>query len=187
MRRIFAIVIIVLPQLVIAQKYNAALIPDSLIKNANVVKRYDETRIEIKEPGKAKIYRRFAFTILNEAGDKYSTFYTYYNKFRDVNDIDGSLFDANGKELKSVKKKDIKDLSGSDDESLMSDTRYKEHNFYYRSYPYSVEYEEDADLNGIFDLPDWYPQLRNVMSVEYSKFVVTTPKNLPIRYKVFNN
>ena len=37
----------------------------------------------------------------------------------------------------------------------MTDTRYKAHNFYYRSYPYTVEYEEDDDMNGIFDLPDW--------------------------------
>jgi len=187
MKKFFLMIIIFLPYTVIAQKYNAALIPDSLIKNANVVKRYEETRIEIKEAGKAKIHRRYAFTILNDAGDKYAVFYTYYNKFRNASNIDGSLFDANGKELKSAKKKDIEDLSGSDDESLISDTRYKEHNFYYRNYPYSVEYEEDDDLNGIFDLPDWYPQRRNVMGVEYSKFIVITPKNLPIRYKVFNN
>lgn len=187
MKKIFAAVITILPGILMAQKYNAMLIPDSLKKNANVVERYDETKIEIKEAGKAKIYRRYAFTILNEAGDKYATFYTYYDKFRDVNDIDGSLFDVMGKELKNVKKKDIKDLSGSDDESLMSDTRYKEHNFYYRSYPYTVEYEEDADLDGVFDLPDWYPQRGNVVSVEYSKFVVIAPKNLPVRYKAFNN
>src|SRR4051812_17598546 len=147
MKKIFGTVITILPFISVGQKYNASLIPDSLTKNANVVERYDETRIEIKEAGKAKIHRRYAFTILNEAGDKYSTFYTYYDKFREVNSIDGALFDANGKELKSVKKKDIEDLSGNNDESLMSDTRYKEHNFYYRTYPYTVEYEEDADLD----------------------------------------
>jgi hypothetical protein len=178
-------VLIVMPFAVLAQKYNATLIPDSLTKNANVVKRYDEIRIEIKEAGKAKLYEKHAYTILNEAGDRYAAYYSGYDKFTDINYIEGALYDAAGKELKKVKKKDIEDLSGTE-ESLMTDTRYKAHNFYYRSYPYTVEYEEEDDMNGIFDLPDWYPQGRNIMSVEYSKFVIVTPKNLDIRYKQFN-
>lgn len=169
-----------------AQSYNISLISDSLIKNANVVCRSNELRIEIKEPGKAKIYRKRVFSILNEAGDKYSFFYTYYDKFNDINDIDGTLYDASGKELKNVKKKDIEDLSGNDNSNLMVDTRFKVHSFYYRTYPYTVEYEEEKVLNGVFDLPDWNPQQTNVMSVEESKLVVITPKNLDIRYKQFN-
>ena len=178
-------VVLAMPFTASAQKYNAALIADSLTKNANVVKRYDEIRVEIKEAGKAKLYEKHAYTILNEAGDRYAAYYSHYDKFDDINYIEGALYDATGKELKKVKKKDVEDLSGTE-ESLMTDTRYKAHNFYYRSYPYTVEYEEDDDLNGILDLPDWYPQGRNIMSVEYSKFVIVTPKNLDIRYKQFN-
>jgi len=174
------------PGCVLAQSYSASLINDSLKKDANVVCRSNELRIEIKEPGKAKIYRKYVYTILNEAGDRYSFFYTYYDKFNDVHDIDGTLFDASGKELKNVKKKDIADLSGNDDASLMIDTRFKLHSFYYRTYPYTVEYEEEKTMNGVFDLPDWHPQQTNLMSVEYSKLTVITPKNLDIRYKQFN-
>lgn len=169
-----------------AQSYNVLLVPDTLTKNANVVCRSNELRIEIKEPGKAKIYRKTAYTILNEAGDRYSVFYTHYDKFNDIKDIDGTLYDAMGKELKNVKKKDIEDLSGNDDASLMVDTRYKAHSFYYHSYPYTVEYKEEKVLDGVFDLPDWYPQQSNIMSVQYSKFTVVTSNNLPIRYKQFN-
>ena len=168
------------------QSYNVSLIPDSLTKDANAVKRYDEFRIEIKEPGKAKTYERHAYTILNEAGDRYAAYYSAYDRFNDINAISGSLFDAAGKELKNVKKKDIEDISAGDEESLMTDTRYKGHNFYYRSYPYTVEYEEEDEMHGIFDLPDWYPQSNNLMSVQYSKFVVITPKDLEIRYKEYN-
>lgn len=175
-----------MPLVSTAQSYNNLLIADSLIKDANVVCRNSELRIEIKEPGKAKIFRKHAYTILNEAGDRYAFFYTHYDKFNDITDIDGTLYDAMGKELKNVKKKDIEDLSGNDDISLMVDTRYKAHSFYYRTYPYTVEYQEEKVLNGIFDLPDWYPQASNIMSVQYSKLVVVTPKNLDIRYKQFN-
>lgn len=184
--KILLFALTITPLSLFAQNYNASLIPDSLIKNANVVCRSNELRIEIKDAGKAKIYRKRVFTILNEAGDKYSYFYTYYDKFNDINDIDGTLYDAYGKELKNVKKKDIEDLSGNDDASLMVDTRFKVHSFYYRAYPYTVEYEEEKTLNGVFDLPDWDPQQTNVMSVQESKLIVITPKNLDIRYKQFN-
>ena len=186
MKRIFYCLAVCMPLLCKAQSYNSLLIADSLTKNANVVCRYKELRVEIKDPGKARIYRKHAYTILNEAGDRYSFFYTHYDKFNDINDIDGSLFDAAGKQLKNVKKKDIEDLSGNDDISLMVDTRYKAHSFYYRNYPYTVEYEESKTIDGVFDLPDWYPQQSNTMSVQYSKLVVVTPKNLDIRFKQFN-
>ncbi|MEO8765165.1 MAG: hypothetical protein ABI416_12795, partial [Ginsengibacter sp.] len=47
----------------------------------------NEIRIEIKDAGKAKIYRKHAYTILNEAGDRYSFFYTHYDKFNDINEV----------------------------------------------------------------------------------------------------
>lgn len=186
MKNIIKVILLFFPLYASAQNYNILFIPDSLTKNANVVCRYNELRVEIKEAGKAKIYRKNVNTILNEAGDRYSFFYTAYDKFNDINDIDGTLYDAMGKELKNVKKKDIEDLSGNDDISLMVDTRFKAHSFYYRSYPYTVEYEEEKMLNGVFDLPDWYPQQSNIMSVQYGKFVVVAPKDLDIRYKEFN-
>src|ERR1051326_4403793 len=186
MKRIFTLGLSFTFFISFAQKYNVLFIPDSLTKNANVVERYDETRIEIKDAGKAKVYQKRVYTILNEAGDKYAPYVSWYDKFNEINSIDGTLYDAFGKELKNVKKKDISDMSGNSEESLMSDTRYKMHNFYCRIYPYTVEYEEDDDMNGVFQLPDWYPQVNHVMSVEYSKFVVTAPKDLPIRYKQYN-
>lgn len=186
MKKIFSLISCTISLAAIGQKYNAALIPDSLKKNADVIERYEERRIEIKDAGKAKIYDKHVYTILNESGDTYAEYVTYYDKFNEINSIDGTLYDASGKELKNVKKKDISDASGTGEESLMTDTRYKTHNFYYRSYPYTVEYEEEDEMNGIFDLPDWSPQHTNTMSVEYSKFIVTTPKNLPVRYKQYN-
>lgn len=186
MRKIISPLLFALPFQLFAQNYSISLIPDSLLKNANAVKRYEELRFEIKEPGRAKVYSKTAYSILNEEGERYAAYATYYDKFHDINYIDGNLFDASGKTLKNVKKKDIEDLSGNDDESLMVDTRFKVHNFYYRSYPYTVEYEEEDDLDGMFDIPDWTPQQSNILSVAYSKFVIVAPKNYALRYKLNN-
>src|ERR1700704_5915334 len=103
--------------------YSIAGIPASLLKNANAVKRSEEVTFEITEGNKAKYYRRVAYTILNEQGDKWSYFAEGYDKLRSIESFDGTLFDAMGKKLKSLKKSDIKDVSGNDEGSLADDNR----------------------------------------------------------------
>src|SRR5580700_3432602 len=63
-----------------SQKYPASAIPDALKENANVVVRLEETEWEIKSAGEATSRRHIVYTILNERGDHYATYYGYYNK-----------------------------------------------------------------------------------------------------------
>ncbi len=169
-----------------AQNYNVLLIPDSLTKNANVVKRFEELKVVIKAKDKAVIYHKYAVTILNEDGDEYADYTNSYNKLEDLSDISGDLYDASGKKLKSVKKKDIADVSSEDQMSLVTDDRIKHHNFYCRQYPYTVEYEDQQELNGIFFLPHWQPLKDENFSVEQGRFIVETPADYELRYKQFN-
>lgn len=186
--RNFLIIIIVLAccQMAYSQNYNVMLIPDSLTHGANVVDRYSEMHLTILNDKKARLYEKEVFTILNEAGDKYADYYTSYDKFNSINDIDGNLYDASGKKMKEVKKKDISDHASYDGFSLMQDARYKEHNFYCKDYPYTVEYEEDDDWGQMFHLPTWDPQVSPLMSVQVSKLIVETPLGYKFRYKQFN-
>jgi len=170
-----------------AQNYNILLIPDSLMKNANVVNRYSEMHITIVNEKKAILYEKEVYTILNEAGARYADYKTSYDNFvNSINDIDGTLYDASGKKIKEVKKKDISDHSAYDGYSLMSDNRYKQHNFYCNDYPYTIEYKEEDSWNQLFYLPSWDPQISNLMSVQYSKLVVEVPAGFKFRYKQFN-
>ena len=121
--------------------YAVSAIPASLMKNANAVKRSEEIIFEITEGNRAKYRRRVAYTILNELGDKWAYFSEGYDKLRSIESFDGTLFDANGKKLKSLKKSDIKDVTGNDGGSLADDNRVKWHSFFYKVYPFTVEYE----------------------------------------------
>jgi hypothetical protein len=169
-----------------AQGYSALFIADSLKKNANVVLRYEETVVEIKSPGKATVKERHTYTIMNEAAARYGAYSSSYGKFNSINYINGHLYDAFGKELKSVKKKDMQDVSGDDESNLMVDTRYKVHDFYCRTYPYTVDYEEEDDMDGILDFTDWVPMAAANMSVQFSKYVIIAPKDYEVRYKSYN-
>lgn len=167
-------------------QYPVAVIPDSLTKDARVVTRLDEKTIELKSPGKASVHEHHVFTIMSESGKAFGSYVADYDKFKSLNDVSGTLYDANGKEIKHVKKKDFADESGSGDETLMTDTRYKVFNFAYGIYPYTVEFVEDYDLDGILDLDDWVPQPDFEVAVQESHCIVTSPSDYVLRYKALN-
>ena len=167
-----------------AQSYNVMLIPDSLREGADAVKRFEELKVLIKDVDKAIIKHKYAITIFNERGDKFAAYINSYRKIESLYDIDGNLYDAAGKRLKSVKKKDIADES--DNSGLASDSRTKSHNFYCRDYPYTIEYEDEQELDGIFFLPYWWPQPDERYAVQQSRYIVETPSDYALSFKQFN-
>lgn len=86
-------------------------------------------KIVIQDINKATVYHKYAITIFNEAGDKYATYQNIYNQFIDLNNISGNLYDAAGKLIRSVKQKDVQDHYIDKQMTLITDTRFKEHNF----------------------------------------------------------
>lgn len=171
---------------VFPQNYSASTISDSIKLNADAVKRFEEIKITIKNIGKAIINHKYVYTVLNESGDRFAFYSEYYNKFRTITDISGNLYDALGIKIKSIKKKDIADASLSDGFSLISDTRTKYFSFHNKSYPYTIEFEDEIELNGILNLPTWLPINTEGMSVVQSKFIVETPIDYQLRYKEIN-
>lgn len=169
-----------------AQDYNVNRIPDSLKENANAVKRMEELKIIIKSPGKAIVQHKYAITILNEAGDKFASYENNYDKLQSLYDISGRLFDASGKEIKSSKKKDISDIGYNDPISVMTDNRIRSHDFYYKTYPYTVEYQDEEEYKGIFFLPRWRPLESENFAVQQSILIVEFPKDYRVRIKQFN-
>jgi hypothetical protein len=167
-------------------KYPVSSISGKLLKNADVVKRNEQIEYEIVSGKNAKLNYKYVITILNENGDKYAAFSEYYDKFRQIESIEGYLYDKDGKLVKKVKTKDLQDVSGVSNISLMDDNRVKEHSFYYRSYPYTIEYDVSISYNQTFSFPYWVPQEYKNLSVEQSSFTVIVPADYTLRYKMFN-
>ncbi|MEP6713121.1 MAG: DUF3857 domain-containing protein [Ferruginibacter sp.] len=169
-----------------AQDYNVNLIPDSLKVNANAVMRFEELKIKIKSPGSAIVKHKYAITILNEAGEKHASYVNSYDKLQSLYDISGHLYDAGGKEIKSAKKKDIADIGYNDPISIITDNRIREHDFYHKIFPYTIEYEDEEELKGIFFLPEWRPVTGEKYAVQQSRFIVEFPLDYKLRIKQFN-
>jgi len=177
---------VILPVFLQAQDYTSLFIPDSLRKGADIVKRQEEYILTIKSPAKFTLYEKHVYTILNASAASYANYVSYYDKFSSINSISGRLFDKWGKQLKHTKKSDWKDYSSYDGFSLLSDARYKENEFFSAEYPYTVEYEEEADHSSTQGFPRWIAQSRSAMSVQGSSFTIIAPADYKVRYRQFN-
>ena len=92
--------------------YAAILIKQDLKKNAHAVFRYDDITIEIKSPTDMVVKKKWVVTVFDSEGDHFAEVAeSYDNVFSKTPTIDGNLYDAFGKRLKSVKKADIRDES----------------------------------------------------------------------------
>ena len=166
--------------------YAVSKISPVLMKNANAVVRLMDINFEVRSKKEAVGRKHFVITILNENGDRWSAFHDYYDKFREINSVEGFLYDANGKLLKKVKTKELQDLSAVSDISLMDDNRIKLHNFYYKIYPYTIEYDETFTFKTTYFFPTWYPQLGEKVSIEKSSYTFICPLDYQFRYKAYN-
>lgn len=167
-------------------EYAVSNISEALKKNAHVVKRMEQVRFEVVNTGEAVLWKKYALTILDEKGDEQAGFLEYYDKLHEIKNIEGALFDAEGKELKRLKNRQIIDLTGSDDDNLIDDRRRKYHNFYYKVYPYTIQYEVEIRFNGTLFFPVWLPREDEHYSVEESNISVVCPADYTVRYKAYN-
>lgn len=167
-------------------RYAAFTIPAALLQNANAVTRVEEERYEIVNLHRALYTYKVAYTILNEEGQSHAEFVVPYDRLQKVLDISGTLYDAMGKELKKVRARDIRDVSAISDISLFEDNRMKIHDFGYKQFPYTVEYEVMTEYNHTFYMPGWVPQSSEGLSVESSHYTFVAPADYALRYKAFN-
>lgn len=182
----FYLVLLLAPCLVRGQNYSTALIPDSLRKDARAVLREKENILEIKSPGKAVLREREVFTILNTNGDRLAGYVSRYDKFNSIDEISGVLYDSLGKVVRKAKRKDMQDKSYVDESSLATDERYLEHNFYCQTYPYTVDYQEEDNFDGITGFDHWMPLMNSGISTQHSKYVIIAPKDYTVRYLLRN-
>lgn len=173
-------------QLQAQETYHISNIPQDLLTNANAVVRISSTEIIVKNEGRATINRKMAITILNKAGNDHSSEALHYDKFIDVKSFTGKLYDAQGVVIKSSKKNEIRDISGTSSSNLADDVRYKLHDFNYEVFPFTVEYETSVEINGLFYFPPWYPIRDEHIAVQESFLTVITPATYKLRHKEFN-
>jgi transglutaminase-like putative cysteine protease len=167
-------------------KYPVSSIPAELREKAHAVKRAEELNVEVTSGGDVITTHHFVVTILDANADDHSRVVEYYDNFSDIRSIKGTLYDAQGNEVRRLKQSEVQDLSAVDDGSLMTDGRMKVHCFYHKIYPYTIEYEIEEKRHSSFFISPWIPQEDEEYGVESSKLVVNAPEEFKVRYHNFN-
>ena len=171
-----------------AQKieYSALNIADSLKDNANAVVRLNQVDIIIASQREMKINTLRVITVLNEKGLSAIDAVENYNKRTVIKDIEATVYDILGREIKKIKRKDFKDESAAGGSTLFSDSRYLYLDYTPIQYPFTVVYKSELQTSTTAFIPQWYPFSNYYVSVEKSILNVIYPDNLGFKKMEYN-
>jgi hypothetical protein len=161
-------------------------ISNNLKKDANAVVRNSSSTFTIHSEKSAEFKTKYSITILNKNGDKYAHLIIFYDKFIDISNIKGKVYDANGKLIRSIKKKEIIDQSITGGSTLFDDNRVKYIEVLHNKYPFTVEFEYELNLNGFISFPSFSPADSYNISVENSEYIVVADSSYKFHYKALN-
>ncbi|SHF69179.1 protein of unknown function [Flavobacterium fluvii] len=184
----FGLVFFFFTTLLSAQKteYSSLLIPDSLKQNANAIVRLDQIDIVIASQRSMNIKEKRVVTVLNEKGQNAIDAYESYDKRRVIKNIQATVFDAFGNEIKKIKRKDFKDQSSVDGGTLFSDGRVMYLDYTATQYPYTIVFESEIETSTTAFIPQWFPLSDYLLSIEKSVLNVSFPENLGFRKRELN-
>ena len=168
-----------------AQNYAVTAIPEDLKTDARaIVREYSETFVQ--EDAQTGTYNVvYAMTIFDEKGDDYVDFYVYEDFFHELKNFSGEVFNAQGKSIKKIAKKDLTSTAISN--NLADNGKRTFYNFHAPSYPITVKYTYELKYkNGIGEYPTFYPVPGFRVSVEKADYTLQIPQDVELREKKLN-
>ncbi len=160
-------------------------IPDTLVKNAKAVVRYEEITFRYDSPESGKELHKLVLTILKESGKDYAEFSYPGDKFRKLTSFSAKIYNSGGEELKKYKMQDVRTTEYT--EALASDSKTYWFSPDIPTYPFTIVYEYEIDWNnGINWFPPFIPQNYDNLSVEKSSYSLIAPEGVKIAHRSFN-
>lgn len=164
--------------------YAAAKIAPEMLRKANAVVRLYDVKFEVLNKGEALETERRVVTLLNAKADHYNDLVFPYDKIARIERIEGAVYDAAGKLVRQIGKKEIEDAKYL--EYFVDDNRVKILHFPRQPFPYTVEYTITRKYNGLMFYPVFEPQSAPDESVELARFELAMPAGLEARFKEQN-
>ena len=166
--------------------YSTFLLPKELNENANAIIRLDQRDVVIASQRSMTIKYKRVVTVLNENGVSDIDASEYYNPTRKVKRIEATIFDAGGREIKSFKKRDFKDVSAADGFSIFLDNRVIYLDYTPIAYPFTVVFESEVETSNTAFIAPWLPVDSYYVSTQKAILNVTYLKQLGFKYKEEN-
>jgi len=160
-------------------------IPDSLNYYTNAIILDDKTNIKLVSPHKMIISVKQKILIKNKHADFLAHLALNYDKFTKILSVNTNFYNLENKLVKRIRKKDLKDIAASMDNTLYSDNRLKIYEHIPHNYPYIVEKKYEISTQNTAFIPPWQPIPDYNISVINSEYNFYYPKHLKI-YKAEN-
>ncbi|WP_136669054.1 DUF3857 domain-containing protein [Flavobacterium sp. H122] len=165
-------------------KLSVESIPQELKENANSVIRDQLISVEIKSVSNMLTTTHKTITVLNERGLRNLDVGEQYDESWVVNKIQAIIYNAQGYEIKKLKRKDFFDISASGGSPEITDTRILRLNYTPTQYPFTIVYESEVETINTAFIPRWYPLDDYYESVEKTEYKIKYPVDLGFRYKL---
>lgn len=133
--------------------YAAGAIPDSLLRQADAVIRNEEMLVELQALDFMTTRYQRAVTVLKQSGNRHTHAWVGYDNSRKVKSLRAVVYDADGREVRSFKQKDFRDVSAVDGGTLYSDSRLLYLDYTPVAYPYTFEISYQLELSNTSFLP----------------------------------
>ena len=168
-----------------AQNYSVASIPAELLNDAFAVVRESSEEFVQQDLHNGTHKVSYAVTVLNGKGDANANFYLYEDSFRELKNFSGELFNAAGKSIRKISKKDLTVTAISS--NLATDGKHTFYNLYAPAYPFTVKYTYEVKYKkGILMFPTFVPVSNFYVSLEKASYFLQIPPDLELREKKLN-
>jgi hypothetical protein len=160
--------------------YNLSSVPESVKNKAAVITHLENTELIIESLDKATLNVHKVFTVLNETGKNALLFNKYTSKYVSLDDVEIRVYDAAGKQIEKVRKKDMATtITG---EGLIEEGNVTFYPITALSYPVTVDLKYEEKFRSTLVIPD-YRFIRLNEGVVESNFTVKVPTGIGLRYK----
>lgn len=173
-----------LSKLTAQAEYAVSNISPDLLKNASAVVRESVQENIFKSVNDLQIKHQHVFTLLNAAGDNFSTITIPYDPATKVSNIKVEVLDANGKSVKNFSRKDFSDYTHNPHAGLYVDDRILVLKITPSRYPYTIKYSYEINTSNTAFLSYFRPVHTYGVAVEKSKFTVNNLSDITIRKKI---
>ena len=162
--------------------YDIVSIPKNLKENSNSIVRLSNIEIEIENIKSLKIKQTRVVTVFNENGNENVDTFEHYDKSLSIQNIEATIYNSSGKEIKKIKSRDFLDRSVADGFSVLTDNRIKYLNYTPTEYPYTIVYESETKTNNTAFIPSWNPIGNLDEAIVLSTFSISFPDDLGFKF-----
>ena len=162
--------------------YPVSAIPDSLKTGVQAVVRNSSEYFVQQDEHNGTYKRTYVITIFNDKGKFYSDLVIGEDDFFELKSFSGEVYDAAGKTIKKIAKKDLITTAFSTD--LANSGKRTFYQYHAPVYPYTIKYEYEMKFkNGILIYPTFAPVSGYDVSLEQATYTLQIPSGRKLRYK----